>query len=117
MIRLGNVAVGSIQDSVPEPGSMVSWHPSPVSLAKAQEAPTSAVPASYMQADYLDSFRANAARGREITATTHSLLGHSRAMRYPCHDVRHQRAPSSPRHLPQLVRVHGCRPHCAAHYL
>ena len=57
---------GSIQDSVPEPGSMVSWHPSPVSLAKAQEAPTSAVPASYMQADYLDSFRGNAARGREI---------------------------------------------------
>jgi hypothetical protein len=66
VIRLGNVPWGSIHDSVPEPGSMVSWHPSPVSLAKAQEAPTSAVPACYMQADYLDSFRGNAAQGREI---------------------------------------------------
>ena len=66
MIRLGNVTWESIQDSVPEPGSMVSWHPSPVSLAKAHEAPTSAVPASNMQADYLDSFRGNAAQGREI---------------------------------------------------
>jgi mycolipenoyl-CoA---2-(long-chain-fatty acyl)-trehalose mycolipenoyltransferase / long-chain-acyl-CoA---trehalose acyltransferase len=66
VIRLGNVTWGSIQDSVPEPGSMVSWHPSPVSLAKAQEAPTSAVPACYMQADYLGSFRAHAAQGLEI---------------------------------------------------
>ena len=66
MIRLGNVTIESIHDSVPEPGSMVSWQPSPVSLAKAQEAPTSAVPASYMQTDFLDSFRGNAAQGREI---------------------------------------------------
>ena len=66
MIRLGSMTFASIQDSVPEPGSMVSWHPSPVSLAKAHEAPTSAVPASNMQTDYLHSFRANAAQGREI---------------------------------------------------
>ena len=38
-------------------------------------------------------------------------------MRYPCHDVRHQCPPSPARHLPQLVRVPGCRPHRAAHYL
>jgi mycolipenoyl-CoA---2-(long-chain-fatty acyl)-trehalose mycolipenoyltransferase / long-chain-acyl-CoA---trehalose acyltransferase len=66
VIHLGNMTFASIEDSVPEPGSMVSWHPTPVSLAKARKAPTSAVPASNMQADYLDSFRANAAQGREI---------------------------------------------------
>jgi mycolipenoyl-CoA---2-(long-chain-fatty acyl)-trehalose mycolipenoyltransferase / long-chain-acyl-CoA---trehalose acyltransferase len=66
VIRVGNVTIGSIQDSVPAPGSMVSWDPSPVSLAKAQQAPISAVPACYMQTDYLNSFRGNAARGREI---------------------------------------------------
>lgn len=66
MILLGNVTWGSIHDSVPEPGSMVSWHPSPESLARAQEAPTSSVPACYMQVEYLASFRENAARGREI---------------------------------------------------
>ena len=32
-------------------------------------------------------------------------------MRSPCHDVCHQRSPSSPRHLPQLVRRHRSRTH------
>jgi mycolipenoyl-CoA---2-(long-chain-fatty acyl)-trehalose mycolipenoyltransferase / long-chain-acyl-CoA---trehalose acyltransferase len=66
VVRLGNMTVASIHDSVPEPGSMVSWQPSPVSLAKAQEAPTSAVPACDMQTGYLGSFRGNAAQGRAI---------------------------------------------------
>lgn len=66
MIRLGNVPWGSIHGAAPAPGSMVSWHPSPVSLAQARGAPTTAVPPCYMQAEYLSSFRENAARGREI---------------------------------------------------
>ncbi len=59
MIRLGNMAFASIEDSAPAPGSVVSWQPSPASLAKARQAPISAVPASYMQTVYLDVFRTN----------------------------------------------------------
>ena len=47
MIPLGKVAFGSIHDSAPDPGSVVSWQPSPASLAKARQAPISAVPASH----------------------------------------------------------------------
>ena len=56
MILLGNL-IGPIQDLAPDPGSVVSWQPSPASLAKARQAPISAVPASYMQTVYLDIFR------------------------------------------------------------
>jgi hypothetical protein len=59
VFRLGNVTWGSIHDSAPEPGSIVSWQPSPASRAKAHEAPISAVPACYMQTVYLDVFRGN----------------------------------------------------------
>src|SRR6201995_6000685 len=51
--------MGPIQDLAPAPGSVVSWQPSAASLAKARQAPISAVPASYMQALYLNVFRGN----------------------------------------------------------
>ena len=66
MLEVGNVVVGSIHDWAPEPGSIVSWQPSPAALAKARQAPTSAVPASYMQAEHLRSYREHAARGLDM---------------------------------------------------
>ena len=66
MLTVGNMAGGSIHDSAPDPGSVVSWHPSPASLAKARQAPISAVPASNQQAAHLHSFRQHAARDVEI---------------------------------------------------
>lgn len=66
MLTVGNVAFGSFYESAADPGSVVSWHPSPTSLAKAQQAPISAVPASDMQTEHLQGFRGNAAQGREI---------------------------------------------------
>jgi hypothetical protein len=61
VFTVGKVAAGSIHDSAPDPGCVVSWHPSPASLAKARQAPISAVPASHQQADHLHSFRRHAA--------------------------------------------------------
>jgi mycolipenoyl-CoA---2-(long-chain-fatty acyl)-trehalose mycolipenoyltransferase / long-chain-acyl-CoA---trehalose acyltransferase len=61
MFTLGEVAFGLIHESAPAPGCVVAWHPSPASLAKAQQAPISAVPASNQQADHLHSVRQHAA--------------------------------------------------------
>ena len=45
----------------------MSWHPSPASLEKARQAPVSAVPASYMQAQHLRGFCEFAARGLDYS--------------------------------------------------
>jgi hypothetical protein len=66
VFTVGKVAAGSIHDSAPDPGCVVSWHPSPASLAKARQAPKSAVPASRQQANHLRGFRRHAARDVEI---------------------------------------------------
>jgi len=63
----GSVKVGTIYDWVPGSGSVVSWHPSPASLAKARQAPVSAVPATYMQAQHLRGFCEFAARGLDYS--------------------------------------------------
>ena len=67
MIALGKVAVAPIHQWVPEPGRVVSWQPSPGTLAKARQAPISAVPASYMQAKHLRGFCEHAARGLDLS--------------------------------------------------
>ena len=67
MLAIGKVAFGSIDDSAPDPGSVVSWQPSPTSLTKARQAPISAVPASNQQAAYVGICRASAAVGREFS--------------------------------------------------
>ncbi|MDT5322784.1 MAG: mycolipenoyl-CoA---2-(long-chain-fatty acyl)-trehalose mycolipenoyltransferase, partial [Mycobacterium sp.] len=66
-VGAGSVKVGTIYDWVPGPGSVVSWHPSPASLEKARQAPVSAVPASYMQAQHLRGFCEFAARGLDYS--------------------------------------------------
>lgn len=67
MLAVGKVAAGSIHEWVPEPGSVTSWSPSAVSLTKARQAPVSTVPASYMQAEHLRSYRERAARGLDMS--------------------------------------------------
>jgi Condensation domain len=64
---IGSAKVGTIDDWAPDPGSVMSWHASPASLAKAREAPISAVPASYMQAQHLRGFCEFAARGLDYS--------------------------------------------------
>ena len=67
MLALGNVAFRSLHEWTPEPGSVISWRPSRTTLEKAQDAPKSDVPASYMQAEHLRSFRDHAARGLDMS--------------------------------------------------
>lgn len=67
MVALGKVEVGPIHDWVPAAGSVVGWHASPASLEKARQAPISAVPASYQQAQHLRRFCENAARGIDMS--------------------------------------------------
>src|SRR5438270_13851258 len=56
-----------IHDWVPGPGSFVSWQPSPATLGKVRQAPITAVPASYTQAQHLRDYRAYAARGLDMS--------------------------------------------------
>jgi hypothetical protein len=63
----GSVKIGTIHDWVPGSGSVVSWHPSPVSVEKARQAPVSAVPASHMQAQHLRGFSEFTARGLDYS--------------------------------------------------
>ena len=57
------VALEAIHDWVDSPGVLVSWDPSPATLAKVREAPISAVPASYQQAQHLRAYCEYAAQG------------------------------------------------------
>lgn len=67
MVRVGKVEVAPLQEWVPQPGSLVSWQPSPATIEKANHAPVSTVPASYMQAHHLRNYRSYAARGLEMS--------------------------------------------------
>jgi mycolipenoyl-CoA---2-(long-chain-fatty acyl)-trehalose mycolipenoyltransferase / long-chain-acyl-CoA---trehalose acyltransferase len=67
VVAIEKATVEVIHDWMPDPGSVVSWHPSSAALAKAQQAPISAVPASYMQAQHLRRFCAYAARGLDMS--------------------------------------------------
>jgi mycolipenoyl-CoA---2-(long-chain-fatty acyl)-trehalose mycolipenoyltransferase / long-chain-acyl-CoA---trehalose acyltransferase len=63
----GEEAFGAIDDWVPEPGSVVCWHPSPASLAKVRQAPVSDVPASHQQVRHLRNFREHASRRADMS--------------------------------------------------
>jgi 2-O-sulfo trehalose long-chain-acyltransferase len=59
--------IRTIDDWEPGPGLVVSWQPSAAALAKARQAPVSAVPASYQQTQHLRRYREHAARGLDYS--------------------------------------------------
>ena len=61
------VAFEAIHDWVDAPGTVVSWEPSPATLAKVAAAPVDPTPASYMQAEHLRSWHEFAAQGVEMS--------------------------------------------------
>jgi mycolipenoyl-CoA---2-(long-chain-fatty acyl)-trehalose mycolipenoyltransferase / long-chain-acyl-CoA---trehalose acyltransferase len=67
MLEVGKVTVKSVHEWIPDPGSVVSWGPSPAALAKAKEAPAISTPASYMQAEHLRSWTDFAAKGVDMS--------------------------------------------------
>lgn len=80
-------ALEAIHDWLDAPGELISWSPSPATMAKVKEAPVSDVPASYQQAQHLRSYREHAARGTEmarLTIPAWNSAGHCdiRAMTY-----------------------------------
>ena len=84
---VGPVRVGRIQDWSPGTGSVVSWHPSQAARAKARQAPLSAVPASYMQAQHLRGYSEQRAQGLDysrLVIATYDMTGRCdiRAMTY-----------------------------------
>jgi mycolipenoyl-CoA---2-(long-chain-fatty acyl)-trehalose mycolipenoyltransferase / long-chain-acyl-CoA---trehalose acyltransferase len=67
VVVVGQVEVGPIHHWQPTAGSVVSWHASPASLEKARQAPKSAVPASYQQAQHIRRFCENASHGIDMS--------------------------------------------------
>jgi mycolipenoyl-CoA---2-(long-chain-fatty acyl)-trehalose mycolipenoyltransferase / long-chain-acyl-CoA---trehalose acyltransferase len=60
------VALGTIHDWSPAPGAVVSRQASPSARAKARQAPISAVPAGYQQAQHLRGFCQHAVHGLDV---------------------------------------------------
>jgi len=60
------VALATLHDWSPAPGSHVSWRASSGARAKARQAPISNVPASYQQAQHLRGLAAHAAENRDM---------------------------------------------------
>jgi hypothetical protein len=59
--------ITTLHDWVPDPGTVVCWHASPATNAKALQAPISAVPPSYQQAQHLRRYCEHAARGLDLS--------------------------------------------------
>jgi hypothetical protein len=66
-LRVGPVAIGNIDEWEPGARSVVSWHASPASRAKAADAPISSVPVSYMQAQHLRGYADQTAKGLDYS--------------------------------------------------
>ncbi|MBJ7338425.1 condensation domain-containing protein [Mycolicibacterium sp.] len=60
------VAIKAIHDWIGASGAVVSWHPSPVSVAKVRNAPVSAVPASYQQAQHIRGYKSHLSEGSDM---------------------------------------------------
>jgi hypothetical protein len=67
MVAVGKVALATVGEWAPAPGSVVQWRFTPESLQKAREAPVSAVPPSYIQARHIRSYRDHLARGLNMS--------------------------------------------------
>ena len=60
------VAIKAIHDWNGEPGVLISWHPSPATLAKVRDAPVSDVPVSYQQDQHIRGYRNHVAKGTDM---------------------------------------------------
>jgi hypothetical protein len=59
--------ITTLQDWTPSRGPVVCWHASPAAMDRARQAPVSAVPPSYQQAQHLRRYREHAARGHDLS--------------------------------------------------
>jgi mycolipenoyl-CoA---2-(long-chain-fatty acyl)-trehalose mycolipenoyltransferase / long-chain-acyl-CoA---trehalose acyltransferase len=72
-LRIGKITVGALDEWALKPGSVTSWHPTVEAREKAQRAPVSSVPVSYMQQQHLRNYSERTAAGlsfsRQIIAS------------------------------------------------
>jgi hypothetical protein len=72
-LRIGKVAVGSVDDWRLSPGEVTSWHATPAAAERARQAAVSSVPVSGMQAQHIRGYYRQIASGldysRQIIAT------------------------------------------------
>lgn len=87
-MKLGPITIGEVDEWAPGPGRVTSWSATPAARAKAQQAPVSDVPVSYMQAQHLRGYYEQRQKGLEysrlLIATCDLPSGHCdlRAMNY-----------------------------------
>ena len=75
------IPINGIHDwGPPPPGQLITWNAPPEVLRKIREAPVSAVPVSYQQAQHLRGYADYAARGSRNGAAVHFGLGHTRSV-------------------------------------
>ena len=60
------VAIKAIHDWMGEPGVLISWHPTPATLAKIRDAPVSDIPVSYQQDQHIRGYRSHVAAGTNM---------------------------------------------------
>lgn len=72
-MRIGKITVGPLDEWSLKPGAVTSWHPTATAAQKAQQAPVSSVPISYMQQQHLRNYSDRADAGlnfsRQIIAS------------------------------------------------
>ncbi|MCW2685760.1 MAG: acyltransferase, partial [Mycobacterium sp.] len=66
-MRVGPLVVGTLAEWEPSTGSAVSWQPSPAAREKAAQAPVSAVPVGYMQAQHIRGYYDQKAKGLDYS--------------------------------------------------
>jgi hypothetical protein len=66
-LRVGPLVVGTLAEWEPSTGSAVSWQPSPAAREKAAQAPVSAVPVGYMQAQHIRGYYDQKAKGLDYS--------------------------------------------------
>jgi mycolipenoyl-CoA---2-(long-chain-fatty acyl)-trehalose mycolipenoyltransferase / long-chain-acyl-CoA---trehalose acyltransferase len=66
-LHIGKITIGSVDDWKLSPGSVISWHPTTAAREKAQQAPVSSVPVSYMQAQHLRGYYERTAAGLDYS--------------------------------------------------
>jgi mycolipenoyl-CoA---2-(long-chain-fatty acyl)-trehalose mycolipenoyltransferase / long-chain-acyl-CoA---trehalose acyltransferase len=67
MVAVGKVTLATVDNWAPAPGSVVQWRFSSASMEKAQQAPVSTVPPSYIQARHIRNYRDHLARGLNMS--------------------------------------------------
>ena len=113
---IGPVELATLPEWEPSPGSLVSWHPKPRFAGQGRRGAGESRSGQLHPRTAPSQLRAAGRRRVRSFAAAHRRLRGVRQMRYPCHDIRHQCPPSAARHISQLVRVPGCRPHRSAHH-